>query len=727
MDIRSKNIRYSTAIKAFAVFIVWFSFAGLFSSAYYAGRYGGMLGTDDYHKTGVFLNEFRQYAGEAADYAVRLRSEAYIKEGKTIADSDILAAPLEITLSVLDENGAINPDPSSTTTQKVETAAEPAEDPEAKLKAREKYIDQEVQRFNDLKKRLPAVSANFAYVAVDGSTGRLISNTDGSQEQLWEKIGEIKKQPFNIYVSKDRREASYENYSGFLDNILGSFKDTSFELYAAAMEPFKQNGPFYESWKTYSNVREYMTLFIIIAAVSFTLGIAAFVYLIAAAGRREKGGPLVPGIIDRVYTDVQTLLVIIAAGISFFGLAQNISYRGIEWSSAIAAFILLSADLFIGLTYILSMVRHIKNRTLFRHTLLYAIGKGLAGLARKCMEAKTFKISILLLLLAYGLLNSIFFAVLVAARSSAGFLAFLLWAALNTAAVIWVSKALVSLSDIMKWVGRISRGVLEGLPDMKSLSPAFSGFAEDVGNIQSGLRNAVFEAVKGERLKAELITNVSHDLKTPLTSIINYVDLLKNEETDNENIKQYTGVLAEKSNRLKQLIDDLMEASKAASGNVNMNLESIDMHSLVLQAAAEFAEKTSDAGLDVRIKPVEEAVRVHADGKLMWRIMENLFSNVVKYSQRNSRVYLEVEGKGGFGVITVKNMSEMPLDIPADQLMERFVRGDQARTTEGSGLGLAIARSLAEIQGGSLGISIDGDLFKVTVRIPVEKIDRDGS
>ena len=727
MDIKSKNIKYSTAMKAVAVSVIWISLAGVFSSAFYAFRYTDMLNSDDFYKTSAFLGEFRQYTDYAVDYAVRLRSEDYIKEGRTItADTfaDTSTAVPKIQLGSRDEKEATGPDEvaaseTSTKTEPANPEIKPtAEDEAIKLKEREEYIDQELQRFRDLEKQLSAIH-NYAYVVTDSSTGFFVTNMDGSFGGLQGKIEAIKKQPFNVYISKDRREVSYIKYSSYLDNMRESFKGTSFELYAAAMEPFRTNAPFYESWKTYCTVREYIPLFIVIASVSFVMGIAALIYLIAVAGRREKGGQIVHGIADSMYMDVQTLLVMIAAWISA-NLAISTGYNRIELAMAAVTFVLLSVDMFIGLTFILSIARHIKSRTLFRHTLIYAIGKALAGLARKCMEAKTFKISVLLLLLAYGLLNCLFFTALVTARSNARFFAFLAWAALNTATVIFVAKALLSLSDIMKWVRRISSGGLEELPDMKSISPAFSGLANDVGNIQSGLKNAVFEAVKSERLKAELITNVSHDLKTPLTSIINYVDLLKNEETDNENIKQYAGILTEKSDRLKQLIEDLMEASKAASGNVTINMESIDMHSLVLQAAAEFGEKASDAGLDIRIKPVEQPVHIHADGKLMWRIMENLFSNVVKYSQRNSRVYLEAESMGGFGTVTVKNISEAPLDIPADQLMERFVRGDRSRATEGSGLGLAIARSLAEVQGGGLGISIDGDLFKVSVKIPLE-------
>jgi signal transduction histidine kinase len=285
--------------------------------------------------------------------------------------------------------------------------------------------------------------------------------------------------------------------------------------------------------------------------------------------------------------------------------------------------------------------------------------------------------------------------------------------------IYYVSKALQSITAIMVWVKEMTKGNLEQPLDKDRLSPAFTGFANNIERLQIGIKYAVSEAIKGERLKTELITNVSHDLKTPLTSIINYIDLLKKENLENETVNEYIGVLEEKSGRLKKLIEDLIEASKAASGDMRVNMEDVDLCSLVGQAVAEYNEKVLDAGLDVRVKHCEQPAVVKGDGTLVWRIMDNLLSNIVKYSQRNSRVYIDIEQTQTDGVITIKNISEMPLDISVDQLLERFVRGDSSRSTEGSGLGLSIAKSLSEIQGGKLELSIDGDLFKVIVSLPV--------
>ena len=254
--------------------------------------------------------------------------------------------------------------------------------------------------------------------------------------------------------------------------------------------------------------------------------------------------------------------------------------------------------------------------------------------------------------------------------------------------------------------------------DLNKISPSFLNFAEDVANIQVGLKNAVDDAVKGERMKAELITNVSHDLKTPLTSIISYVDLLKKEKLENERASGYVDILHEKSYRLKQLIEDLIEASKASSGNLTVTKMRVDYKQLTLQAMGEMEDKMEAVGLTFKIS-CAEPVFIHADGGHMWRILENLFSNVIKYSMPHSRVYVDIFKMDGYGILVMKNISAAPIDFDETRLTERFVRGDASRTTEGSGLGLSITQSLAEIQDGTFGIQVDGDLFKAVVSIPL--------
>ena len=242
--------------------------------------------------------------------------------------------------------------------------------------------------------------------------------------------------------------------------------------------------------------------------------------------------------------------------------------------------------------------------------------------------------------------------------------------------------------------------------------------AAAVNDLGDGLRHALQEQMKSERMKADLITNVSHDLKTPLTSIINYVDLLKREELHNEKANEYLEVLDQKSQRLKQLTEDLVEASRASSGNVVLDIRRIDVKELLMQTSGEFVERFEARGLQLVEKFPQNPQYVDADGRRLWRIIENLFRNVEKYAMPHTRVYLDLINDGDRVAFSLKNISENPLNISPEELTERFTRGDESRSTEGSGLGLSIAKDLTEIQQGTFEIYLDGDLFKVTVSFP---------
>ena len=252
----------------------------------------------------------------------------------------------------------------------------------------------------------------------------------------------------------------------------------------------------------------------------------------------------------------------------------------------------------------------------------------------------------------------------------------------------------------------------------------FSNLAENINNIGEGLDKAIYNQLKSERLKSELITNVSHDLKTPLTSIINYIELIKKEEDIKpEHIKDYVNVLDSKSKRLKVLIEDLFEASKASSGNLELNMEKIDITQLLRQAIGEMEEKLSKANLDLKLRVPEEKTYIMADGKKLYRVLENLLSNISKYSLNNTRVYIDIIEEDDKVKLTMKNISSYELNFDPEEIMERFKRADESRNTEGSGLGLAIARDLVNAQGGRFEIDIDGDLLIVRILTNIIHID----
>jgi len=276
----------------------------------------------------------------------------------------------------------------------------------------------------------------------------------------------------------------------------------------------------------------------------------------------------------------------------------------------------------------------------------------------------------------------------------------------------------VSLHRLKKGGERLAAGNLEERLDTTYLTGDFKRFGETLNSIGDGMNRAVEERMKSERFKTELITNVSHDIKTPLTSIINYVDLIKKEKPENENVRQYLEVLERQSARLKKLIEDLVEASKASTGNLSVHPEVCDAGVLLTQLLGEYDERFRANGLEPIFHQPETAVTVLADPRHFWRILDNLMVNILKYAQSGTRVYLDLTAEQGYMNIMFRNISRASLNISGEELMERFVRGDGSRNTEGSGLGLSIARSLAELQGGSLKIDVDGDLFKVVLQLP---------
>lgn len=279
----------------------------------------------------------------------------------------------------------------------------------------------------------------------------------------------------------------------------------------------------------------------------------------------------------------------------------------------------------------------------------------------------------------------------------------------------YILKKLWYLSYIMEGTQRIKNGDIHHKLTLID-NDNFTTLAENINNIRDGLDKAIDNQLKSERMKSELITNVSHDLKTPLTSIINYVELIKKEEDISpEYLKDYINVLDSKSKRLKILIEDLFEASKASSGNIELNMERIDITQLLRQSIGEMEEKLSEANLDLKVNVPDEKVYIRADGRRLYRVLENLLSNISKYSLSNTRVYIDIIQVNDKVRLTMKNISSYELNFDPQEIMERFKRADDSRNTEGSGLGLAIARDLVNLQGGNFDIDIDGDLFKSIV------------
>ena len=454
----------------------------------------------------------------------------------------------------------------------------------------------------------------------------------------------------------------------------------------------------------------------IIVFASLVFFIVLFVPLMHVSARRPDSDELYPGPLNGVPFDILVTVAILLLG--FLGTVALIAYNsGFGLFIGAGSIVLVSVCLII-LGVAMSAAARLKQRTLFRNTLIYkivtAIGRSLSvtfasiPLAPKVFIAVTaFVISELCILLFVRRVEVLMIIMLIRAIIYAPFILY----------------AASELKKLFKGTKALAMGDLEHKIDTSSMRflPAVRSHAEDLNKIADGMNVAVEERLKSERLKTELITNVSHDIKTPLTSIINYAGLVASEKSDNPKITEYSEVLVRQSERLKRLIEDLVEASKASSGNLEVAPAPCDASVFVTQAQGEYEDKLKQTDLELVTSIPDDKVTIMADGRRMWRIFDNLMNNICKYAQPGTRVYLSLEQHDGFAEFIFKNTSAAPLNMSEEELMERFTRGDKSRNSgiEGNGLGLSIARSMAELQSGTLNIFIDGDLFKAVLKFPV--------
>ena len=431
---------------------------------------------------------------------------------------------------------------------------------------------------------------------------------------------------------------------------------------------------------------------------------------------------------DRVYAEVWLLLAGTAIALLAYGIAKcsdplvSWYYYDSLWpgdrlytlclmglAAAITA-IFLTAALLMQTTAVRA-----KTHTLVRSTLiLRALAWALGGI-RTALLSLPVTWKAIVLFLAYTAFNFIAFTDV--GRYNGGFI--LLWFLVQGGALALACWWTISFRRLRTGARAIAEGDLENRVDTHKMPPDLREHGEDLNNISMGLSATVDEKMKSERFKAELITNVSHDLKTPLTSIINYVNLLRATDQTDPKALEYIDVLDRKSQRLKKLTEDLVEASKASTGVLKVERERIGMEQLIDQALGEWEEKLEARHLSIVKLLPEGETWVYADGRHLWRVIDNLLSNCSKYAMEGTRVYLELTRGKGQAALSVKNVSREAITVPADRLMERFVRGEESRNTEGSGLGLSIARSLTELQGGTFQLTADGDLFKATVTLPL--------
>ena len=456
----------------------------------------------------------------------------------------------------------------------------------------------------------------------------------------------------------------------------------------------------------------YRVLLPVLAGTSFLLGLLLFLFLLAAAGHRDESDAVTESFVDRIPLDLFTLLI--ALGI-FAVCAIAFGFGGGLLGNVVGDVFAIALMLLAGLQFLLwcmSFAVRVKRGTLWQNCLIVRLVRGTGRAAVGALKALPLLWRWVLLL--GGLLL---------------FELLMLWAGEDGGSVNWCIQAFLvtPLLLYLLWHMRrlrlgakeIAAGNTAYTVDTRGLFGELKDHANDLNHIRDGIQAAVAERMKSEHFQSELITNVSHDIKTPLTSIVNYVDLLEKEELQNETAKEYVAVLARQSARLKKLLDDLIEASKASTGTLSRNPERVDLAVLLDQCVGEYSERMGAAQLELVLLKPEEPVTVLADGRHLWRVFDNLLGNIVKYALPGTRVYLNLDREAGQASVSFRNISREPLLRSAEELMERFVRGDSSRSTEGSGLGLAIAQSLTRLEGGEMELSVDGDLFKVVLRFPL--------
>ncbi len=475
-----------------------------------------------------------------------------------------------------------------------------------------------------------------------------------------------------------------------------------------------------ETFEKYANLMLPVLLGTILSCVIWLI---SMIWLTVAAGRKPEDEEIHLNSFDRWYTEIAAGVVTGVWLVGFMGMVTVIA------NSLIGTFnnmqILIISLVICGiytmawfLTGYLSLVRRIKAGTFWKNSLLRRILKWIGKCNRKIVDFigsfsrnTSEKIKVL-----FGIGGFVFlqFLLMLFMINASGVFALVLIVA-DVAAIVYAVRKVDGLDLIMDGLKKISDGELQYKIKTEQLTGKYKAMAEYINNIGDGLDAAVENSLKKERMQTELITNVSHDLKTPLTSIINYVDLLKRENLTDPQVQEYLRILDEKSQRLKVLTEDVVEASKASTGNIKFEMNDIDFVEMVQQVIGEFEEKFQEKNLTMMVHFTDEPSIIYADGQKMWRVLENVFGNVVKYAMEGTRVYAEISNSNKKVVFSLKNISAQPLNFSADELTERFIRGDVARNTEGSGLGLSIAKSLTELQGGEFKLYLDGDLFKVMI------------
>ncbi|WP_218780406.1 sensor histidine kinase [Bacillus sp. EAC] len=639
----------------------------------------GIVFEENYFLSKSYVQEVETVINSLSLLVGEYKSEEHILKGGTISNENIRAIEEKLYPNFIGQSRIDKP--SINDEQNFQTTLA-----EEIKQTKSQMITEDLKRYHALQQNL-AENKDILYYASDG-VNEFTNNTLKGQFKSKPSYLIFKDYKREIYPDKVKKNKRLNWITGSLDQLNPTNMEVSMAFTQESLDKR------INKWKENKAIATKEFYLLIGCSIGFLL---SFVYLVFIIGRRSfKDREMYLNPIDRLFNDVNVALLICLI-ISWVALVEPLTIEVINK----LVFFLVIPFFIVALLLILSIIKHIKNGTLIKHTLIYLLLNKFFAFIKDVYNSGGTGVKTVLIVVGYPVVIALTLFIFPITIGFAAWFAY---------------KQIKKFNAIKEGVEQIKTGDFQHRIELNGKGE-FARLSNNINSITDGLKTAVDRELKSERMKTELITNVSHDIRTPLTSIITYVDLLKKEKNPSK-IEEYVEVLDQKSQRLKLLTDDLFEAAKASSGTIPVHLERIDILSLLTQGLGEVNAKIEALDLTIKINHPQDKLYVTADGKLLWRSVENLLSNIFKYALRGSRVYIDIEDLGNEILLTFKNISAYELNISADELMERFKRGDESRNSQGSGLGLSIAKSLVDIQKGKFTIQVDGDLFKAMISMP---------
>ena len=548
---------------------------------------------------------------------------------------------------------------------------------------------------------------NFRFRVLDDNNKTVMSNY-----KTYAELSYIYKQSHTFTYPME-----FETYDVVNDCMYCVIEPLDYTIECFIDSKLTENDQFSFLNKVIEIIYELRFISILVCIIGAFATVVSFVFLMCAAGYHENTETPKLAWFDKIFFEfILAALIVLAMG--EFVILDHINAFSI--SMAIWAIFIVLFDTAILLLTCTSLTARLRCKSFWKTTLVYTILRAIWTILKK-IALLVAKVVAYIPALWQLIIGVVLFCVL-------EFILLLTWGIEDIICLFILEKLVfiplvfyvaIMLFKLEQTGKKIASADMTATVDTKYFFGTFKKQGENLNNIKLGIAQAVEDKMKSERFKTELITNVSHDIKTPLTSIINYVDLLGKEDLQNENAKEYIQIISKHSDRLKKLVVDLVDASKASSGVLQLDMQPLKIDVLLEQIAGEYVERLKGNNLELIMRKPEESIQIMADGQRIYRVFDNLMNNICKYALPNTRVYLLLERNNNTATISFKNISATELDMSANDLMERFVRGDKSRNTEGSGLGLSIAESLTTLQNGEFNIQLDGDLFKIVISFPV--------